>query len=223
MNRVHRSIAFLLVLIFIPIALSIQKNAENSGVQTTNAGNGCREAQTAQNEQDQVVQMLNCGPKGVDFAAETLKNNSRARLREVAAYIIGEYGNQQLAGVVAGSLNDSSEQVRRAALTALQKIINPEALKLGPSGDSLVLPPTGSLSPNDGELCSVLQPLFKDRSPLVRAPAAETDGWLRGSSSIPSLQELLHDPIESVRFRASHALQLLTGTTPNIINLEDVV
>src|SRR5262249_10276116 len=56
-----------------------------------------------------------------------------------------------------------------------------------------------------------------------RAPAAETTGWLGCHSAIAALQRLMHDPIEPVRFRASHALKLLTGRSENFIDLNAVV
>ena len=86
-----------------------------------------------------------------------------------------------------------------------------------------MLPFPESLPTNAARLCSDLQPLLKDRSPLVRAPAAETLGWLRCNALIADLQELMHDPIERVRFRAAHALELFTGRIRNFINLDGVV
>src|SRR5208337_953825 len=119
-------------------------------------------------QQDQVVQMLRSGPDGLELAVQTLRKSPDARLKEVAAYVIGEYGNQELARVLADSLTDSSEQVRRSAITALQKIVNPEVLKQDPKKvfagmDVPVLPPPESLPPNVDQLCSALQPLLKDR------------------------------------------------------------
>jgi len=175
-------------------------------------------------QQDQVVQMLRSGPEGLELAVQTLRKSPDARLKEVAAYVIGGYGKQELAQVLTDSLTDPSEQFRRSAITALQKIVNPRVLDLPPPKfEAVPLPPPESLPPNAGRLCSALQPLLKDRSPLVRAPAAETMGWLRCNSSIVDLQELMRDPVERVRFRASHALELLTGKKANFINLEDVV
>jgi HEAT repeat protein len=80
-------------------------------------------------QQDQVVQMIRAGPDGLELAVQTLRNSSDARLREVAAYVIGEYGKRELATVLADSLTDSTEQVRRSAITAPQKLVNPEVLK----------------------------------------------------------------------------------------------
>lgn len=180
-------------------------------------------ADSSPTQQAKVVQMLTDGPRGVEFAVRTLQNGSDMRLKEAAAYVIGEYGDKESAQVLADSLTDPSEQFRRSAITALQKIVNPQARTLDPKGDGAVLPPPESLPANAARLCSALQPLLKNRSPLVRAPAAETTGWLRCNASINDLQELMHDPIERVRFRAAHALELLTGKIGNFINLDGVV
>ena len=201
---------------------SVQKG-DNPGMGTANGSDRCGGESSSPSQQDQVVQMLGCGPKGVAVAVETLRNSSDARLKEAAAYVLGEYGKPELAQVLADSLKDPSEQFRRSAITALQKIVNPGALELDPNGDGAVLPPPESLPPNVGQLCSALQPLLKERSPLVRAPAAETSGWLRCKSSIADLQELMRDPVERVRFRAAQALERLTGKNGDFINLDDVV
>ena len=171
------------------------------------ADDHCGPQGSSPSQQVQVVQMLASGPQGVEFAVRTLQGSSDVRLKEVAAYIIGEYGKQELAQVLADSFTDPSEQFRRSAITALQKLVNPRARKMDPKGDGAVLPPPESLPPNTAQLCSALQPLLKDRSPLVRAPAAETIGWLRCNASINDLQELMRDPVERVRFRAAHALE----------------
>jgi len=200
-----------------------------SAVLTTVILGGLRSAeQPSLGQQGQVVQMLRSGPKGLELAVQTLRHSPDARLREVAAYIIGEYGKQKLAGVLAESLTDSSEQVRRSVITALQKIVNPKVRGEDPKKvfagmDVPVLPSPESLPPNSSQLCSSLQPLLKDRSPLVRAPAAETIGWLRCNSSLADLQDLMRDPVEPVRFRASHALELLTGKSASFINLDAAV
>ena len=167
--------------------------------------------------------MLGAGPDGIESAVATLRQSSDERLKEAAAYAIGESGKKELAQVLADGLADSSEQFRRAAITALQKLINPEVLKLDPKGDTALLPPPGSLPPNAAHLCSALQPLLSDRSPLVRAPAAETLGWLRCNSSIAGLRQLMHDPIERVRYRGAHALERLTGRNENFIDLDSVI
>jgi hypothetical protein len=187
------------------------------------ADDHCGPQGSSPSQQVQVVQMRASGPQGVEFAVRTLQGSSDVRLKEVAAYIIGEYGKQELAQLLADSLTDPSEQFLRSAVTALQKLVNPQARKMDPKGDGALLPPPESLPPNTAQLCSALQPLLKDRSPLVRAPAAETIGWLRCNASISDLQALMRDPVERVRFRAAHALNLLTGKMGNFINLDDVV
>jgi hypothetical protein len=153
---------------------------------------------------------------------KALRTSSDARLREAAAFIIGNSGHSELTPLVAKSLADSSEQVRRAGITALQKLVNPQALSLDPAGDRLVLPDPPSLPPDAGELCTALRPLLRDPSPLVRAPAAETLGWLRCNAFVSDLQMLMRDRVEPVRFRASHALGRLTGIEPNFINPDDL-
>ena len=178
---------------------------------------------SSRSQQDQVVEMLRSGLEGLELAVQTLRTSADPRLKEAAAYVIGESGQGDFARVLADSLTDPSEQVRRSAITALQKLVNPQALKLDPNGDRLLLPPARSLPPNADRLCAALQPLLRDRSPLVRASAAETIGWLRCSSSVADLQELMHDPVEPVRFRASRALAYLTGKNPNWIDLDAVV
>ena len=175
---------------------------------------------SSRSQQDQVVEMLRSGPEGLEPAVQTLRRSADPRLKEAAAYVIGESGQGDFARVLAESLTDPSEQVRRSAITALQKLVNPQALKLNPNGDRLVLPPPESLPPNADQLCAALQPLVRDRSPLVRASAAETIGWLRCNSSVAGLQELMHDSIEPVRFRASRALAYLTGKNPDWIDLD---
>ncbi len=174
-------------------------------------------------QQEQVVRMLGAGPNGIESTIETVQKSSDERLKEEAAYAIGESGKIELAQVLAEGLTDSSEQFRRAALTAIQKLINPGVLKLDPKGDTAPLPPPESLPPDAAQLCFALQPLLNDPSPLVRAPAAETLGWLQCRSSIAGLRQLMHDPIERVRYRAVHALEQLTGENENFIDLDSVV
>lgn len=193
------------------------------------AGQGAEKPLLSQ--QEQVVQALRSGPEAVDSAVKVLRTSSDPRLREAAAYVIGKSGRQELAQVLADSLGDSSEQVRRSAIAALQKVANRANVELEaryantafPGMDVSVIPAPKSLPPNVERLCSALRPRLKDTSPLVRAPAAETTGWLRCRSSIVDLQGLMHDPIEPVRFRASQALKVLTGKSENFIDLKAVV
>jgi hypothetical protein len=223
MKKTPFSVAVALAVAFGSMGSLSPQKAHNPWMGRANASECCGGEGCSQSPQDQVVQMLRSGPEALDLAVQTLRKSPDGRLKEVAAYVIGEYGKAELAQVLADSLTDSSEQFRRAAITAFQKVVNPRALERDPGGDGLVLPPPDSLPPNTGQLCSALQPLLKDRSPLVRGPAAETIGWLRCDSSIVDLQELMRDPFERVRFQASHALERLTGKHANFINLDDVV
>src|SRR5688572_19466465 len=75
---------------------------------------------SSRSQQDQVVEMLRSGLEGLELAVQTLRRSADPRLKEAAAYVIGESGQGDFARVLAESLTDPSEQVRRSAITALQ-------------------------------------------------------------------------------------------------------
>ena len=52
-------------------------------------------------QQERVVRMLDAGPSGIESTVETLRNSSDERLKEAAAYAIGESGNIALTQVLA--------------------------------------------------------------------------------------------------------------------------
>jgi hypothetical protein len=114
-----------------------------------------------------------------------LRTSADPRLKEAAAYVIGESGQGDFARVLAESLTDPSEQVRRSAITALQKLVNPRALKLDPNGDRLLLPPPESLSPNADRLAD------KDAGDVMRiiltVPTAEVAATMKRLAQDPDV------------------------------------
>lgn len=173
-------------------------------------------------QQSRIQRLLEGGHQGLPEAVQQLSTSPDARVREVSAFLLGEFGGPEHATVLLGSLDDPAERVRRAAMTAIQKILNPAVVHIE-HGDTALLPPPATLPPELRKWCHALTKSLDDFSPLVRAPAAQTLAWLRCLDSVAHLEARIHDPIEPVRFAVSQALHSLTGRGPEFIHPQDFI
>ncbi|MGH7957693.1 MAG: HEAT repeat domain-containing protein, partial [Opitutaceae bacterium] len=173
-------------------------------------------------EQERVVAMLRLGAADLKKAGEILAApDASPRMKEVSAYILGEHGkpgdDRPLLGVVA----DPSHQVRLATIIALQKIINPKNGRVPLRvRDTEVLSPPESSAEIDRRWPAALCARLRDQSHLVRAGAAQTLGLIGSSDCLSELRDLIqHDPMEPVRYAAAKAVELLTGTRENYVDI----
>lgn len=173
-------------------------------------------------EQEQVVQLLDQGADGLESAVSVLTSGAPVRLKEAAAYLVGEHGGWEHGDLLLQALASPSEQIQQTAIIALQKIVNPPVARREMSGRYLAYPRPRALPPDKDRWCSALRPLLRKSEPQVRARAAETLGWLDDSAAVPHLRRLLSDRSVFVRYYAFEALRVLTGHRWDFLSLEEI-
>lgn len=184
---------------------------------------GVRDSQQNLTEQEQVVQLLAGGDRHLVIAKTIISSHAAStRLKEASCYLIGEFGSSDQVSVLFQALEHSADQVRHAAIEAIQKLLNPfnKAVPLLVR-DREDLLPAASLPSDSARWIAKVRLLLKDESDLVRAAAAQTLGLLRAKSCLAELRELAtNDPMEPVRYFASRAIEILTGELVDFIGVD---